>query len=144
MHPLNKNMYHYIFQVANIIFRRVLAMLDFKQIQRHYYSPQQAKEVVGLGMEVWPGFETAIRQFQTKTMMLVDLSHKIVRTDTVYDKMCHVAHNNRNWKDILTSEIVGKVVITGWELLKFEYEKNANRMLRVCIWCMIMNYKLFL
>lgn len=50
-------------------------------------------------LEIWPGFVTSIRQYEHNIMMCIDVSHKVLRQDTVLDLMRSIKHKNRHdWK----------------------------------------------
>ena len=38
-------------------------------------------------LEVWPGYITAIQEYEGGLMLLTDVSHKVLRTETVLDVM---------------------------------------------------------
>jgi len=70
-------------------------------------------------LELWPGFITSILQYEKNIMLGLDISHKILRTDTVYDYMNEAYMSGRgNFHDIVTKGLVGEIVLTrygkGW------------------------------
>lgn len=100
-------------QMYNVIFKRILGMIDCKQIQRHYYAPSLAVSIPKHKFEVWPGYITSILQYETKVMLQADISHKILRSDTVFDSMCDIYNRNPNrYRDELVRQLVGSIVLT--------------------------------
>lgn len=65
-------------------------------------------------MEIWPGYKTAIAQYDGSVMLNVDLMHKVLRTETVLDAMYALYNNNRgpNFKDECVRKLVGEIVMT--------------------------------
>lgn len=64
-------------------------------------------------LELWPGFVTSILQYERNVMLNLDVSHKILRTDTVYDYMNATYISGRpNFHDTVTKELVGEIVLT--------------------------------
>jgi aubergine-like protein len=100
-------------QMYNIIFRRILAMIDCQQIQRHYYAPSMAVTIPQHKLEVWPGYITSILQYESKVFLMSDISHKILRTNTVLDQMYDIYNRNqRGFHEECTKKLVGEIVLT--------------------------------
>lgn len=64
-------------------------------------------------MELWPGFVTSILQYERSILLNLDISHKILRTDTVYDYMNDVFNSGKsNFYDAISKGLVGEIVLT--------------------------------
>jgi len=66
-------------------------------------------------LEVWPGFSTSILQFETNTMLIADVSHKILHFQTALDAMYDVYNACRgapNFKELVAKKIIGQIVLT--------------------------------
>lgn len=64
-------------------------------------------------LELWPGFVTSILQYERNIMLGLDISHKILRTDTVYDFMNDIYNSGKpNFFDLVTKGLVGEIVLT--------------------------------
>ena len=63
-------------------------------------------------LELWPGFITSILQYETNVMLCADISHKILRTDTVYDYLNDLFQTSRNFHDQAEKTLVGEIVLT--------------------------------
>uniref|UniRef100_A0AAR2LIW5 Piwi domain-containing protein n=1 Tax=Pygocentrus nattereri TaxID=42514 RepID=A0AAR2LIW5_PYGNA len=74
-------------QFYNIIFRRILRMLNMQQIGRHYYNPDDPLNIPQHRLTIWPGFVTNILQYESSIMLCTDVSHKVLRSETVLDFM---------------------------------------------------------
>uniref|UniRef100_A0AAZ3S1N8 Piwi-like protein 1 n=1 Tax=Oncorhynchus tshawytscha TaxID=74940 RepID=A0AAZ3S1N8_ONCTS len=72
-------------QFYNIIFRRVLRMLNMQQIGRHYYNPTDPLNIPQHRLTIWPGFTSTILQYESSIMLCTDVSHKVLRSETVYN-----------------------------------------------------------
>ena len=55
------------------------------QVGRYYYNPMERIAIDGHKLELWPGYVTSIRQHENKLLLCVELTHKVMRQDTVYD-----------------------------------------------------------
>ncbi|NXJ77374.1 PIWL1 protein, partial [Trogon melanurus] len=101
-------------QFYNIIFRRLLKMLNLQQIGRNYYNPSDPVSIPNHRLVVWPGFMSSILQYEESIMLCVDVSHKILRSETVLDFMYSLYHQveEQRFKDACTKELIGLVVLT--------------------------------
>ncbi|KAM9320660.1 piwi-like protein 1 [Gastrophryne carolinensis] len=102
------------FQFYNIIFRRLLKLMNMKQIGRNYYNPNDAAEVRAHRLTIWPGFATSILQYETSIMLSIDVSHKVLRNETVLDVMRNIYSScgPQNFQDVCIKELVGQIVLT--------------------------------
>lgn len=99
--------------VYNIIFRRILNIIQMKQIGRNYYNPNQSVAIPQHKLEVWPGFVTSILNYESSVLLMCDVSHKILRTNTVLDEMYDIYNTTRgNFQDEVTKRLVGQIVLT--------------------------------
>lgn len=71
----------------NIIFRRIMNILEMVQVGRYYYNPRTPSTVPQHRLEVWPGYITSVSQNEGGLMLLVDASHRVLRTETVLQLM---------------------------------------------------------
>ena len=65
-------------------------------------------------MEVWPGFVTSILQYERSILLMAEISHKILRTDTMLDFMydLHGKCRQDQFHSVATRQIVGQIVLT--------------------------------
>ncbi|XP_030626880.1 piwi-like protein 1 [Chanos chanos] len=98
----------------NIIFRRVLRMLNMQQIGRHYYNPDDPLNIPQHRLTIWPGFITNILQYESSIMLCTDVSHKVLRSETVLDFMTSLRHQcgDQRFPEVCTKELVGLIVLT--------------------------------
>lgn len=90
-----------VVQLAEILF-------NTRTFWNSFFSP-----FFPLRLELWPGFITSILQFEHSILLGLDISHKILRTDTVYDYMNDVYNSGRgNFHDLVTKGLVGEIVLT--------------------------------
>ncbi|XP_073532235.1 piwi-like protein 1 [Phyllobates terribilis] len=102
------------FHFYNIIFRRLLKMMNMKQIGRNYYNPNDVTEVRTHNLSVWQGFTTSILQYETSIMLCIDVSHKVLRSETVLDVMynLHSKIGSHAFYDACSKELIGQIVLT--------------------------------
>ncbi|XP_071371123.1 piwi-like protein 1 isoform X4 [Centroberyx affinis] len=101
-------------QFYNIIFRRILRMLNMQQIGRNYYSPSDPLNIPQHRLTIWPGFTTTILQYESSIMMCTDVSHKVLRSETVLDFMANLRQHcgNQRFPEACAKELVGLIVLT--------------------------------
>ncbi|RXN37466.1 piwi 2 [Labeo rohita] len=97
----------------NVVLRRVMKLLGLKLVGRNHYDPNA---VVILGkhrLQVWPGYSTSIKHTDGGLYLVVDVSHKVLRNDSVLDVMNLIYQGSReSFQDECTKEFVGSIVIT--------------------------------
>ncbi|KAJ7309724.1 hypothetical protein JRQ81_007787 [Phrynocephalus forsythii] len=101
-------------QFYNIIFRRLLRMLSLQQIGRNYYNPSDPISVPKHKLMIWPGFATSILRYETSVMLCVDVSHKVLRSETVLDFMYSMYERveEERFREMCAKELVGLIVLT--------------------------------
>ncbi|XP_033924233.1 piwi-like protein 1 isoform X2 [Melopsittacus undulatus] len=101
-------------QFYNIIFRRLLKMLNLQQIGRNYYNPNDPINIPSHRLMVWPGFTSSILQYEKSIMLCVDVSHKVLRSETVLDFMYSLYYQveEQRFKDTCAKELIGLIVLT--------------------------------
>ncbi|KAL2092497.1 hypothetical protein ACEWY4_012295 [Coilia grayii] len=101
-------------QFYNIIFRRILRILNMQQIGRHHYNPDDPLDIHQHRLTIWPGFQTNILQYESSIMLCMDVSHKVLRNETVLDFMMGLRRQcgDHNFAEACTKELVGLIVLT--------------------------------
>ncbi|XP_026177345.1 piwi-like protein 1 [Mastacembelus armatus] len=101
-------------QFYNIIFRRILRILNMQQIGRNYYNPSDPLNIPQHRLTIWPGYTTTILRYESSIMMCTDVSHKVLRSETVLDVMFNLRqqYGDDRFTDICTKELVGLIVLT--------------------------------
>ena len=64
-------------------------------------------------LEVIPGFQTSILQYEQDVLLEIDIAHKILRLKTVLEVMYEIYNrDNRGFHNIALKQIVGTIVMT--------------------------------
>nr|DBA30176.1 TPA: hypothetical protein GDO54_006191 [Pyxicephalus adspersus] len=71
----------------NSVIRKVMKILDMKQVGRNFYDPSSATVLQQYRLQVWPGYSASIRKTDGGLFLIADISHKIIRNDSVLDIM---------------------------------------------------------
>uniref|UniRef100_A0A3P9I4P4 Piwi-like RNA-mediated silencing 1 n=1 Tax=Oryzias latipes TaxID=8090 RepID=A0A3P9I4P4_ORYLA len=101
-------------QFYNILFKRVLRLLEMQQIGRNYYNPKNPLNIPEHNLTIWPGYSTTILQYESSIMLCTDVSHKVLRSETVLDFMVNLRQKcgNQRFPDACAKELIGLIVLT--------------------------------
>nr|XP_046242705.1 piwi-like protein 1 [Scatophagus argus]XP_046242706.1 piwi-like protein 1 [Scatophagus argus]XP_046242707.1 piwi-like protein 1 [Scatophagus argus] len=101
-------------QFYNIIFRRILRILNMQQIGRNYYDPKDPLNIPQHRLTIWPGYATTILQYELSIMMCTDVSHRVLRSETVLDFMGNLRQQcgSQRFPEVCAKELIGLIVLT--------------------------------
>ncbi|XP_061669296.1 piwi-like protein 1, partial [Syngnathoides biaculeatus] len=105
-----------------IIFRRILRLLGMQQIGRNYYDAKDPLSILQHKLTIWPGYTTGILEYESAIMLCIDVSHKVLRSETVLDFMINLRQRcgPHSFTDVCAKELVGLIVLT-------EYNNKTHR-----------------
>ncbi|XP_076626994.1 aubergine [Colletes latitarsis] len=116
----------------NIIMRKCLDLLKLQLVGRDYFDARSKVEVREFRLELWPGYLTSIRQHENDILMCSEITHKIMRQQTILDILNDCYQQNRNgYKHLFESQIIGLVVLTDYNnntyrISDIDYSTNPN------------------
>uniref|UniRef100_A0A3Q3DQT5 Piwi-like protein 2 n=1 Tax=Hippocampus comes TaxID=109280 RepID=A0A3Q3DQT5_HIPCM len=97
----------------NVVLRRVMKMIGLKLVGRNHYDPENAIVLGKHRLQVWPGYSTSIKHTDGGLYLCVDVSHKVLRNDSVLDVMNILYRQSKEkFRDECTKELVGSIIIT--------------------------------
>ncbi|XP_051887860.1 piwi-like protein 1 [Pristis pectinata] len=98
----------------NIVFRRLLKIMSLQQIGRNYYNPKDPIMIPQHRIMVWSGYTTSILHYESSVMLCADISHKILRSETVHDVMhqLYAQFGEHRFQEACSKELVGVIVLT--------------------------------
>ncbi|CAG0893792.1 unnamed protein product [Darwinula stevensoni] len=97
--------------LLNVQFRRIMNCLGMLQINRNHYDPRGSQHVRQHKLEVWPGYVTAVNQYEGGIFLNCDVSHRVLRTETVYTVMGDIFNQGGSQDDVLKI-VMGCTVLT--------------------------------
>ncbi|KAH9639050.1 hypothetical protein HF086_003581 [Spodoptera exigua] len=104
--------YHYI-QIFNIIIRKCFQILNLQLMGRDYFDSEAKVDIPEYRLQIWPGYKTTINQYEDHLLMVTEITHKVLRLDTVLQMLSdYAASKGGNYKKIFLEDIVGKIVMT--------------------------------
>ncbi|XP_060643492.2 piwi-like protein 2 [Anolis sagrei] len=97
----------------NVVFRRVMRILDMKLIGRNFFDPTSTSVLQQYRLQIWPGYAASIRRTDGGLFLLADVVHKVVRNDSVLDFMHSVYQQSQGkFQDECTKQLIGDIVLT--------------------------------
>lgn len=102
-----------VIQHYNILFNRVLRALKFVMHNRNFYDPKGAHHIKQYNLQVWPGYVTAVDEYEGGLLLQIDTSHRVLRTETVRDVIIQIT--KRGVADVKTEAekaLLGSSVLT--------------------------------
>ncbi|KAB0805015.1 hypothetical protein PPYR_01985 [Photinus pyralis] len=104
--------YQYL-QLFNIIMRKCLSHLNLQLVGRNFFDAVAKVSIPEHHMELWPGYVTSIRQHENDILMCAEITHKVMRYDTVLQLLNECVESDRNnYKTLFQKRIIGSVVLT--------------------------------
>ncbi|KAL1459159.1 hypothetical protein WDU94_011166, partial [Cyamophila willieti] len=94
--------YQYL-QLKNLLIRRILGALDLQLIGREYFDPAAKEAIPEYHLEVWPGYETVMRQHETDILLCVEIKHKVLRLDTALELWEKCRQDKKSYEALLTN-----------------------------------------
>lgn len=65
-------------------------------------------------MELWPGYQTSIRQHEQDILLCSEIAHKVMRTETIYNIMNKVKSEERDFRTVIQQRLLGQTVLTSY------------------------------
>ncbi|KPI92848.1 Protein piwi [Papilio xuthus] len=116
------------------------AIIALHQLGRRSVLPQQAVQafvttqqshtsqvdIPEHNLQIWPGYKTTINQYEDKILMVTEITHKVLRLDTVQQMLReYINTKGGNYRKIFVEAITGQIVMT-------DYNKKTYRVDDVC------------
>jgi aubergine-like protein len=89
--------------------------LKMKQIGQHFYNPQQRIKVPQHNLEIWPGYTTAVQDYEDGLYLVADVSHKIIPSRTCLELLYALKESSSDgasFKQQAIDALIGVVVLT--------------------------------
>ncbi|KAH8261810.1 hypothetical protein KR038_009042, partial [Drosophila bunnanda] len=102
------------FQVLNLILRRAMEGLNLQLVSRNYFDAQAKINLENYRLELWPGYQTSIRQHENDILLCAEIAHKVMRTDTLYNILSEAIRDNDDFQTAFKRQVIGMVVLTDY------------------------------
>lgn len=102
-----------VIQHYNILFNRVFRALKFSMHNRNFYDPMGAHHIKQHNLQVWPGYITAVDEYEGGLLLNLDIGHRVLRTETVKDFLTGLARRSTtNFKADAEKALLGTSILT--------------------------------
>ncbi|XP_037027554.1 protein aubergine-like isoform X2 [Bradysia coprophila] len=98
-------------QILNLILRRSMAALKLQLVGRNFFDALAKIDMALYHLQLWPGYETSIRQHETDILLCAQVTTKVMRTETVLT-IIHRLWGISDFKTRCIEAVVGKIVLT--------------------------------
>ncbi|XP_068122925.1 piwi-like protein 4 [Hyperolius riggenbachi] len=101
-------------QFFGVLFKKIFKCLNMYQVGRNYYNPATPVEIPQHRLMLWPGFSITVTPRESQLTLSADVSHKVLRNETVLDSMNDMYHRMPRDRliEACEKEFVGQVVLT--------------------------------
>ena len=97
----------------NKFFNSIQGLLKLIMIGRKFYNPERPINLPNHKLEVWPGYASSVGYYEQGCLVNVDISHRVLRTTTVYDQICDIKKSQaQNFRSLVSRQLVGCTVMT--------------------------------
>jgi len=97
----------------NLVVRKCLYAMDMELMGRNFFDRNAAIKVPQHRLELWPGFDTSIRKHEAGFMLCAELTHKVLRLDSVLT-VIQGLKNSRDFRRAVEEELCDAVVMTSY------------------------------
>ena len=97
----------------NKFFNSVQGMLKLVMIGRKFYNPDRAVDLPQHKLTVWPGYSNSVGYYEEGCLLNIDISHRCLRTITVYDQISDIKkRNSGDFRQSVSKLLIGASVLT--------------------------------
>ena len=98
-----------------MIKQSAIEKLGLKQMKRDFYDPGAVINKQEWNIALWPGYKTTIRQHETELLLGVEITHKMLRTDSALGTIASIQKRYGNGPDCIRHikrALIGSIVIS--------------------------------
>lgn len=97
----------------NVLFDRIMKRLQYVRFGRKKFDPSAPKIIPQHKLEVWPGYVTAVDEYEDGVMLNLDVSHRLLCEQTVMEMLSNIYRSDKeNFQQIALNSMLGSVVLT--------------------------------
>ncbi|XP_054728354.1 protein piwi [Anastrepha obliqua] len=101
-------------QILNLILRRAMEGLKLQLVGRNFYDAIAKIDLREYRLQLWPGYQTSIRQHESDILLCAEIAHKVMRTETVYDILMKCTETARDYQEEFRRHVLGLTVLTDY------------------------------
>ncbi|XP_050093639.1 protein aubergine-like [Anopheles aquasalis] len=97
--------------ILNLMQRQAMNSLELLVMNRHHFDPKAKIAIPQYNLELYPGYITSIRQHEKDVLLCVEITHRVLRTDTVYKMLNDQRNVPGSYQENFKRTIIGSVVM---------------------------------
>ncbi|XP_030023692.1 piwi-like protein Ago3 [Manduca sexta] len=115
--------------IYNVLFKCIMKDLQLVSFGRQYFNEHAAIQIPQHKLEIWPGYVTAVDEYEGGLMLTLDSTHRVLRNQCVLTLIKEVVQSEgTNWKRKLTDILVGCSVMTTYNKKLFRVDSIDDKM----------------
>ncbi|CAH0720363.1 unnamed protein product, partial [Brenthis ino] len=116
-------------QIYNMLFKHIMNDLELVRFGRQHFNEHAAIQIPQHKLEVWPGYVTAVSEFEGGLMLTLDSTHRVLRTQTVLSVIKDAIHREgAGWKRAMSDILIGCSVMTTYNKKLFRVDSIDDTM----------------
>ncbi|KAJ8714986.1 hypothetical protein PYW08_004967 [Mythimna loreyi] len=109
--------------IYNVIFKCIMKDLQLVRINRDHFNDKAGIQIPQHKLEVWPGYVTAVDEYEGGLMLTLDSTHKVLRTQSVLSYIKEtIQAEGAGWKKAMAERLVGCSVMTMYNKKMFRVD----------------------
>lgn len=105
-------------------FNSLLRKIKFKQIGKSYFNPDQQTNMPHHGIQIWPGFCSALQVVERGVLLNIDIVHKVLRTQSVLSIINEIKDRSRgDPMEAIRKQLVGATVMTSYNKRTYKVDE---------------------
>lgn len=116
-------------QILNLILRRALEGLKLQLVGKNFFDAVAKIDLREHRIQLWPGYQTSIRQHEQDILLCTEITHKVMRSETVYDILMKCTQESRDYQESFKKHVLGLTVLTDYNNKTYrinDIDFNAN------------------
>ena len=109
-----------LFSFYSLFFKSLMKKLSFERIGRNCFNPSASVKISNHGLEVWPGFYSAMQKLEAGPLIMLDMTNKVIRSDKVLTFIQEL-ETKRKSREQINYEMQFKCVVTSYGKTKKTY-----------------------
>ncbi|TNV83116.1 hypothetical protein FGO68_gene11586 [Halteria grandinella] len=102
-----------LYSFYSLFFKQLMKKMSFERLGRNCFNPKAAVKLSNHGLEIWPGFYSAMQKLDGGALIQIDLTNKVIRQDTVLSFIQELESKGKS-REFINQELQFKVVVTSY------------------------------
>ena len=109
-----------LFTFYAIFFKNIMRKMAFEAIGRNCFNPRASKSISQHNLEVWPGFYSAMQKLECGPLIMIDLTNKVIRKDSVLSHIQDLESKGKS-REFINEQLKWAIVVTTYGQNKKTY-----------------------